>query len=65
MNNLITFIKENIKMIGITILIYQILITIFFFSTENLIILATLIVVFSIAFAFATYKDDIINFFKK
>lgn len=65
MTNLIAFIKENIKMIGITILIYQFIITIFFFSTENLVILATLIVIFSIAFVITTYKDDIKGFFKK
>jgi hypothetical protein len=65
MNGLINFLKENIKMIGVTILIYQLLLTIFFFSSENLIILAALIVIFSIATVIATYKDDIFGFFKK
>ena len=65
MSSLITFIKENIKMIAITILIYQLLLTIFFFSYENLIILAGLIVIFSLITVITTYKDDILGFFKK
>ena len=65
MNKLLDFLKTNSKMIGITILIYQVLITIFFFSSENLIILATLIVIFSAIILFTTYKDDITDFFKK
>ncbi|MBE6137721.1 MAG: hypothetical protein E7176_04940 [Erysipelotrichaceae bacterium] len=65
MSNLIQFLKDNFKIIAITILVYQLILTIFFFSTENLIILAALIVIFAGYILFANYKDDIVSFFKK
>lgn len=65
MSNLIQFFKDNIKTICITIIIYQIILTIFTFTTANLIILACLIVTFAGFVIISTYKDDIISFFKK
>lgn len=65
MSNLIQFFKDNIKIICITIIIYQIILTIFTYSTTNLIILATLIVVFAGFIIINSYKDDIKGFFKR
>lgn len=65
MSNLIQFFKDNIKTICITIIIYQIILTIFTYSTTNLIILATLIVVFAGFIILNSYKDDIKGFFKR
>ncbi len=65
MSNLFNFIKENIKTIGISILIWQFLLTIFCFTTANLVILSALIVVFAAIALFVSYKDDITGFFKK
>lgn len=65
MSNLIQFFKDNIKTICITIIIYQIILTIFTFTTANLIILASLIVAFAGFVIINTYKDDIKGFFKK
>ncbi|HIT44068.1 TPA: hypothetical protein IAA91_04455 [Candidatus Avacholeplasma faecigallinarum] len=65
MSNLIQFLKDNFKIICSTILVYQVILTIFFYSTENLVILAVVIVVFASYAIITTYKDDIINFFKK
>lgn len=65
MSNLIQFFKDNIKTIFITIIIYQIILTIFTFTTANLIILACLIVGFASFVVINNYKDDIKSFFKK
>lgn len=65
MSNIVQFIKENIKIILSTILIYQILLTIFFYSTENLVILAFIIVIMAGTVIITNYKDDIVNFFKR
>lgn len=65
MSNFIQFIKDYFKVICSTILIYQLILTIFFFSTENLVILAFIIVVFAGYVIIANYKDDIVGFFKK
>lgn len=65
MSNLIQFFKDNIKTICITIIIYQIILTIFTYSTTNLIILASLIVVFAGFIILNSYKDDIKGFFKR
>lgn len=65
MSNLIQFFKDNIKTICITIIIYQIILTIFTYSTTNLIILASLIVVFAGFIIINSYKDDIKGFFKR
>ncbi len=65
MSNLFQFLKDNFKTICITILIYQVFLTIFFFSTANLVILASIIVIFAGYVIITTYKDDILGFFKK
>ncbi|MGM9969024.1 MAG: hypothetical protein ACI35S_01340 [Anaeroplasma sp.] len=65
MSNIIDLIKSNIKTIMFTILIYQIFLTIFFYSTENLVILAFFIVIVASYVIITTYKDDIVSFFKK
>lgn len=65
MSTLIQFIKDNFKTIAITILIYQVILTILFFSTENLIILASIIVIFALYILITNFKDDIVGFFKK
>ena len=65
MSNIVQFIKENIKIILSTVLIYQIFLTIFFYSTENLVILAFIIVILAGTIIITNYKDDIISFFKR
>ncbi|MDE5714687.1 MAG: hypothetical protein K2I42_00985 [Anaeroplasmataceae bacterium] len=65
MSNLFNFIKENIKTIIGTILIYQLLLTIFSFSTTNLVILAAITLVVCGYTLFYTFKDNITDFFKK
>lgn len=65
MSNLIDFIKDNYKTIIGTILIYQLLLTIFFFSTENLVLLALIAVIVAGSIIFSSFKDTFIDFFKK
>lgn len=65
MSNLIQYIKENIKTMFITILIYQIFLTIFSFTNTNLIILAVIIIIESAYLILNTYMDDIKDFLKK
>ena len=65
MSNLFDIIKENIKTILITILVYQLILTIFFFSVENLVLLAIFITIVAGISLFSTYKDDIKSIFKK
>jgi len=64
-NAIVEFIKSNIKVIMFSILLYQIFLTIFFFSTENLILLAVFISIVAGYIIISTYKDDILGFFKK
>lgn len=59
------YIKENFKIIFITILIWQLFITIFFYSETNLIILAVVVVITAGYIIINNYKDDITNMFKK
>ncbi|HRF70538.1 MAG: hypothetical protein K2P14_00065 [Anaeroplasmataceae bacterium] len=65
MSNLIAYIKEYYKIIIGTILIYQLFITIFFFSTQNLIILAAISLLVTGYIIFFNFKDAIMDFFKK
>ncbi len=65
MSNIIQFIKDNYQVIIGTILIYQIIMTIFFFSTANLVILAALIVIVAGYIVVAHFKDSFMDFFKK
>lgn len=65
MSNLIQFLKDNYQVIIGTILIYQIIITIFCFSTANLVILAFLIVIVAGYFVVVNFKDTFLDFFKK
>ena len=65
MSKLIEYIKENITTIFTTLLIYQLLLTIFCFSTTNLVILAGIIVIVAGAIIISNYKDNIIDFFKR
>lgn len=65
MSKLFEFLKENIMIIIGTILIYQLLLTIFCFSTVNLVLLAGIIVIVATAVIITTYKDTIIDFFKR
>ncbi|MCI5582186.1 MAG: hypothetical protein MR357_00495 [Anaeroplasma sp.] len=65
MSNLFSFFKDNFKIIIGSILIYQIFLTIFFFSTENIVILACIIIIFAGYALISTYNDDITGFFKK
>lgn len=65
MNNLINFLKENYKVIIGTILIYQVILTIFFFSIENLILLSIFVLVVASYIIIMNFKDDFLNFFKK
>ena len=65
MSNIIQYIKENIKTMFITILIYQIFLTIFSFTNTNLIILAVIIIIESAYLILNTYMDDIKDFLKK
>lgn len=62
---IINYLKENFKLIFITILIYQLFMTIFFYSEKNLIILAVVIVITAGYIIINNYKDDIINLFKR
>lgn len=65
MSNLIQFLKEHYQVIIGTILVYQALMTIFFFSTANLVILAGLIVISAAYFLIVNFKDRFFDFFKK
>ena len=65
MSNIIQYIKENIKTMFITILIYQIFLTIFSFTNTNLIILAVIVIIESAYLILNTYMDDIKDFLKK
>lgn len=65
MSKIVQFIKENIAIIFGTLLVYQFFLTIFCFTTENLVILAGIIVIVAGAVLFQTYKDTISDFFKK
>ena len=65
MSKIFEFIKDNITVIFGTILIYQFLLTIFCFSTVNLVLLAGIIVIVAGATIVSTYKDTIIDFFKR
>ena len=65
MGNILNFLKENYKVIMGTILVYQIILTIFSFSIVNLVILAVLIVVIAGTVLIYTYKDTFKNWFTK
>ncbi|MDE7264248.1 MAG: hypothetical protein K2N64_06275 [Anaeroplasmataceae bacterium] len=65
MNNLINYIKENYKVIIGTILIYQLIITIFFFSAQNLVILSAITLIVASYIIIINFKDSITDFFKK
>lgn len=65
MSNFVAFLKEHYQVIVGTILIYQFLLTIFCFTTANLVILAAIIVIVAGFLVVANFKDTIINFFKK
>ena len=65
MSKIFEFIKDNITVIFGTILIYQLLLTIFCFSTVNLVLLAGIIVIVATAVIISNYKDNIIDFFKR
>ena len=65
MGNIFNFLKENYKVIMGTILIYQIILTIFSFSIVNLVILAVLIVIIAGSVLIYTYKDTFKNWFSK
>ena len=65
MSNILNFLKENYKVIMGTILIYQIILTIFSFTIVNLVILAVLIVVIAGTVLIYTYKDTFKNWFSK
>lgn len=56
--------KQRYKSIIITIIIYQVFLTIFFYSVANLRILGFLIVVLAIAVLVETYIEPIKNKFK-
>lgn len=64
MSTILNFLKENYKVIMGTILIYQIILTIFSFSIVNLVILACLIVFIAGFLLIYTYKDTVIGWFK-
>ena len=64
MSNIFNFLKDNYKVILGTILIYQIILTIFSFSIVNLVILACLIVFIAGFLLIFTYKDTVIGWFK-
>lgn len=65
MSSLIDFIKTNYQIIIGTILVYQTLMTIFFFSIVNLVILAVIIVLVGGYFLIMNFKDSFMDFFKK
>ena len=65
MSNIFNFLKENYKVIMGTILIYQIILTIFSFSIVNLVILAVLIVIIAGTVLIYTYKETFKNWFSK
>ena len=65
MTNLVNFIKDNYKTIIGTILIYQLFITIFFFSAQNLVILAAISILVAGYIIFLNFKDAFTDFFKK
>jgi len=65
MSKIFEFIKDNITVIFGTILIYQFLLTIFCFSTVNLVLLAGIIVIVATAVIISNYKDNITDFFKR
>lgn len=64
MGNLFQFIKDNLKVIFGTLLIYQLFLTIFFYSQENLIILAIITVIVAGYIIIINYKNDITSLFK-
>lgn len=64
MKKIYTFIKANFMNVFISIIIYQTILTIFFFTTTNLRILAVLIVILAIKIIFFEYKTPIKDFFK-
>ena len=57
MTNLVNFIKDNYKTIIGTILIYQLFITIFFFSAQNLVILAAISILVAGYIIVLNFKD--------
>lgn len=65
MSNLMNYIKENYKIIIGTILVYQLIITIFFFSAQNLVILAAVSIIVAGYIIVLNFKDAIMDFFKK
>ncbi|MCI9181856.1 MAG: hypothetical protein HFG91_03815 [Acholeplasmatales bacterium] len=65
MTNLVNFIKDNYKTIIGTILIYQLFITIFFFSAQNLVILAAISILVAGYIIVLNFKDAFTDFFKK
>ena len=64
MGNLFQFIKDNLTVIFGTLLIYQLFLTIFFYSQENLIILAIITVIVAGYIIIINYKNDITSLFK-
>ena len=65
MSTIWNFLKENIKIIMGTILIYQVILTIFSFSIVNLVILAVEIVIIAGSALILTYKDTFKDWFNK
>lgn len=65
MTNLINYIKDNYKIIIGTILIYQLFLTIFFFSAQNLVILSAISLIVAGYIIVLNFKDAISDFFKK
>ncbi|MDE6414249.1 MAG: hypothetical protein K2K48_02435 [Anaeroplasmataceae bacterium] len=65
MSNLLNYIKENYKIIIGTILVYQLIITIFFFSAQNLVILAAISIIVAGYIIVLNFKDALLDFFKK
>lgn len=65
MKNLWEIIKESYPIILTTVIIYQIILCIFFFSVTNIIILSVMIVLLALGVLFNAYKDSISDFFHK
>lgn len=64
MGNLFQLLKDNIKVIFTTLLIYQLILTIFFYSEINLIILAVITVIVAGYIIISHYRNDITSLFK-
>ena len=64
MSTIWNYLKENFKTIMGTILVYQVILTIFSFSIVNLVILAVEIVIIAGSVLIFTYKDTFKDWFK-